>query len=257
MAFLERLRKAPARAVDVAGNMVAPDKIKFEFEWDGSLCRPSITNHDTKPLQLKNIILFDLAEHGLDPATPVYGEGFQMLAQNTGSLGKLDYRGPYPDAVHYKIPEPDGIPTVYGMMTLDLGKKGYVLLGFTSCKRFVGRFSFDGKLLRVSVDPEGLELAPGETWKLEEFIALACRIAMNCWTGLPLAFAKTIPLCRNRLSKTVSEVYLVWGGRVGQPKNHYRYRRALCGDIAGVALHSNRRRLLRLGRMAGTASAVW
>ena len=58
-------------------------------------------------------------------------------------------------------------------MTLDFPVGGHLLLAFTSCHRFIGRFSFDAKQLRVSVDSEGLELAPGETWKLEEFLALA------------------------------------------------------------------------------------
>ena len=59
------------------------------------------------------------------------------------------------------------------MMTLDLGGGGQALLGFTSCRRFIGRFSFDAHVLRVSLDPEGLELQPGETWKLEEFLAVS------------------------------------------------------------------------------------
>jgi len=171
--FLARLKAAPTRVEDLEGKVLGAEQVKVERIWSGELCEASITNVGKEPVKLKNIILFDMAAHGLNPATPVYGEGFQKLAQSTGSLDQLSWRGPYPDVKHYKIPEPDGLPTVYGMMTIDLDRQGYVLLGFTSCKRFIGRFSFDGKQLRISVDPEGLELAPGETWKLEEFIAVA------------------------------------------------------------------------------------
>jgi alpha-galactosidase len=78
----------------------------------------------------------------------------------------------YQDRGHYRIPEPDGLRTVYGLMTFDFGAGGHAMLGFSSCKRFVGRFSFDARRLRISVDPENLELAPGESWDLEEFMVL-------------------------------------------------------------------------------------
>ncbi len=171
--FLEQLKSAPSRVEDKAGNALKPEQVMVERVWNGELCTASIRNVGKEPVRLRNIILFDLPAHGLDPKTPVYGEGFQKLAQNTGTLEKLTWRGPYPDPAHYKIPEPDGLPTAYGMMTLDFSGQNHLLLAFTSCHRFIGRFSFDAKQLRISIDPEGLELSPGQTWKLEEFLALA------------------------------------------------------------------------------------
>jgi alpha-galactosidase len=131
-----------------------------------------LVNTGAEPRRLGNIILFDLARHGLDPETPIYGEGFQMLSQTGGTLAHPTPLGGYLDAKHYRIPEPDGWPTVYGLMTFDLGPDHQALLGFSSCKRFIGRISFTAESLRVSVDPEGLELAPGEAWPLEEFVLL-------------------------------------------------------------------------------------
>jgi alpha-galactosidase len=171
--FLSRLKESPVRVEDTDGKVLGPGQVKVKRVWNGDLCTVSIRNVGKESLRLRNIILFDLCEHGLDPKTPVYGEGFQKLAENSGTLSGLTWRGPYSDIGHHKIPEPDGLPTVYGTMTLDLGAKEHVLLAFTSCNRFIGRFSFDAKQLRISVDPEGLELAPGETWKLEEFTAIA------------------------------------------------------------------------------------
>lgn len=171
--FLSLLKGAPTHLEDTAGKVLGPEQVKVERVWNGDLCTASIRNVGKEPVRLRNIILFNLPAHGLDPKTPVYGEGFQKLAQNAGTLERLTWRGPYSDVGHYKIPEPDGLPTAYGMMTLDFPVGGHLLLAFTSCHRFIGRFSFDAKQLRVSVDSEGLELAPGETWKLEEFLALA------------------------------------------------------------------------------------
>ena len=171
--FLAALKKAPGRVEDAAGKTVDPACVRLTRKWRGDRCTASLVNHGKEPVRIGNILLFDLKEHGLDPAAEVYGEGFQMLAQNSGTLAKLSFRGAYPDAIHYRIPEPDGLPTVYGMMTLDLGDQEHILLGFTSCRRFIGRFSFNDHVLCVSLDPEGFELAPGETWQLEEFLAVA------------------------------------------------------------------------------------
>ena len=169
--FITRLKQAPARIEDTDGKVLDDSSVRLIRKWTGNRCVSRLTNIGKAPVRLGNIILFDLNPHRLDPAAPIYGEGFQKLAQTSGPLGKPDYFGAYPDATHYHIPQPDGLPTVYGMMTFDLGSGGQALLGFTSCRRFVGRFSFNERSLRVSVDPEGLELAPGETWPLEEFLA--------------------------------------------------------------------------------------
>ena len=170
-ALVRELRLAPGR-VEGANGAVLP-ALRLERNWTGDRCYAKLVNTSQVPVRVGNVILFDLAQHGLNPATPIYGEGFQKLAQTGGTLAKPIAIGSYPDAKHYRIPEPDGWPTVYGIMTLDLGAGQQVVLGFSSCKKFIGRISFTTKSLRVSVDPEGLELAPGETWSLEEFVALA------------------------------------------------------------------------------------
>lgn len=171
-AWAARLREAPGVVQDVAGNPLTAEQVRLERRWRGGFCSATLTNLGSEPVRLGNVILINLERHALPPDTPVYGEGFQKLAQSEGTLERLTYRGPYPDATHYRIPEPDGLPTVYGMMTLQAGGE-HVLLGFTSCRRFIGRFSFNGETLKVSVDPEGLELAPGESWELEEFMAVS------------------------------------------------------------------------------------
>ena len=137
------------------------------------------------------MVLFDLALQ-LAPETRLYGEGFQMLTQTGGTLGKPVDLGNYTDAKHYKLPTPEASRTLYGMMTFapppakttpaGLPRRGprsagghdktevvNFLLAFTSCRRFSGQFYLHDRALQVVVDTEGLELRPEASWDLEEF----------------------------------------------------------------------------------------
>ena len=159
----ESFKRAPFRVV-LSGAADAGHVIRLVRTWDGSgVCRSTLTNTGTKAAAIKEVILFDVP-HALPPETPVYGEGFQMLSQNGGTLGQPVNLGNYTDAAHYKIPEPEGARVMYGLMTL-----ASLVLAFTSSRRFVGRFYVRPSSLQVVVDTEGLTLAPGERWTLEEF----------------------------------------------------------------------------------------
>src|SRR5581483_7748458 len=104
--------------------------------------------------------------------THLYGEGFTMLSQTDGTLGKPHDLG-LTDRKHYRIPQPDDATTLYGLVTFAPPGGGHVLLAFTSCRRFVGRFYVRPKSVQVVLDGEGQTLAPGQTWELEEFTAAA------------------------------------------------------------------------------------
>src|SRR5260221_2681980 len=86
-----------------------------------------------------------------------------MLSQTAGTLSHPVDLG-YSEPKHYKIPQPEGVTAASGLLTL-----GTTMLAFTSCRRFIGRFFLTSRQLDVVVDTEGLELAPGESWTLEEF----------------------------------------------------------------------------------------
>jgi len=103
-------------------------------------------------------------------AAALYGEGFQMLSQTGGTLGMpLDY-SQYTDAKHYRIPEAAGARAYYGLLTLTPPGRETSLMAFTSCNRFSGKFVIRGSSLRAVVDCEGLSLAAGQTWTLEELM---------------------------------------------------------------------------------------
>jgi len=168
--FLERLKAAPAKVILANGSPADPAAVKVEYAWKGGACRPRLRSTGNTTLRVGRVDLFDF-QHGLPPDTRIYGEAFQMLAQTGGTLERPEDWGSYPDRSHYQLEEPDGLRTAHGALLLHLAGSEKVLLGFSSCRRFDGRLSFDGRRLLVSFDGEGMELAPGQTWEMEEFIA--------------------------------------------------------------------------------------
>jgi alpha-galactosidase len=144
------------------------DRVKLSRRWVGPICKTELVNRGRQPVQIKEVVLFDLRPN-LPPSTRLYGEGFQMLSQTGGTLEKPQDLGNYTDAKHYRIPMPAGASTFYGMMMLSPATDANHLLAFTSCRRFMGQFYLQGESLKVVVDTEGLEIKPGESWPLEEF----------------------------------------------------------------------------------------
>ncbi|HEX6729106.1 MAG TPA: glycoside hydrolase family 36 protein [Pyrinomonadaceae bacterium] len=142
--------------------------IKIVRRWNGSLCRSELRNLGKEAVKIKEVVLFAL-DLSLPTSTRLYGEGFQMLSQTGGTLGQPQDLGNYTDAKHYRLPAPTGARAFYGMMMLSPSEGANHLLAFTSCRRFMGQFYLRDGSLQVVVNTEGLELAPGETWQLEEF----------------------------------------------------------------------------------------
>jgi len=172
-------------------------EVKLLRAWNGPLCRSLLSNEGNQSARIREAVLFDL-DLPLPAETRLYGEGFQMLTQNGGTLANPTDLGNYTDAKHYKLPAPEGARAFYGLLTLAEPLGGNFLLGFTSCRRFSGQFYLRGSSLQVVVDTEGLELKPGEAWELEEFnfqtgpdreqllASLAYRLSIN---HPPLRFA--------------------------------------------------------------------
>jgi len=165
---LESLRRAPGFAVLVGGADADPGQIVLDRVWTGELCRSSLTNRGSAPVAIKEIALFRL-DTAIPPPTEIYGEGFQMLSQTGGTWSSPTDIGGYNDRKHYRIPEPAGARAVYSLLTL-LGARKTSLLAFTSSRRFAGKFYLRPSGLEVLLETEGLTLAPGESWELEEFL---------------------------------------------------------------------------------------
>jgi alpha-galactosidase len=92
-----------------------------------------------------------------------------MLSTTSGTLGTPAWES-YRDAVHYRIPEPADALTAYGMVLLSPPYQGHLLIGFLSCKRFVGAINIWPDRVRVGFDAENISIAPGERWVLDPVI---------------------------------------------------------------------------------------
>ena len=151
---LQSFKQAPAHVVPLDDGVRAA-QVKLIRTWKGALCQSRLINRGSRPVRLKEVVLFDLSLT-LAPQTRLYGEGFQMLSQTGGTLGQPEDLGNYTDAKHYKLPAPAGTKACYGLMTLAPPEGDYHLLGFTSCRRFMGQFYLHDSALRVVIDIEGL-----------------------------------------------------------------------------------------------------
>ena len=165
----EAVRKAAGAVRTPKGP--APESVVLERDWEGDFCRSTLTNTGAEPVRVKEVVLFRVA-HALAPSTPFYGEGFQMLSQTGGTLGKPAAIGGYTDKRHYKLPEPGDATVVYNLLTLAPEPEGAdrLVFAFTSCRRFAGRFEIRRGSIAAVLDAEGLEIAPGERWELEEVL---------------------------------------------------------------------------------------
>jgi alpha-galactosidase len=163
----DSLLRAPSIVVPLVAGMDV-SRVRVERRWRGSVCESRVVNEGTEPVQIKEVVLFDLVL-SMPATTRLYGEGFQMLSQTGGTLGLPADLGNYSDAKHYNLAAPAGAKAFYGMMMLSPSTRDNHLLGFTSCRRFIGQFYLSYPSLKVVVDAEGGELRSGESWQLEPF----------------------------------------------------------------------------------------
>ena len=164
--YMQSLVNAPSSVV--SADKSALQRVRLIRNWNGPLCRSRVVNEGREPARLKEVVLFDI-NLTLPPVTRLYAEGFQMLSQNGGTIGEPADLGSYTDAKHYKMATPADGRAFYGLITLSPPQGPAHLMAFTSCRRFSGQFYLRGRSLQAVIDTEDLELAPGETWELEEF----------------------------------------------------------------------------------------
>jgi alpha-galactosidase len=164
--YMQSLVNAPSSVV--SADKSAPPRVRLIRDWNGALCRSRLVNEGGEPVQLNEVVLFDI-KLTLPPVTRLYAEGFQMLSQNGGTIGEPADLGSYTDAKHYKMATPADGRAFYGLITLTPPQGPTQLMAFTSCHRFSGQFYLRGRSLQAVIDTEDLELGPGETWELEEF----------------------------------------------------------------------------------------
>ena len=153
------------------GEGISADTVSIERVWHGETVSFSVRNLGAAPVRMDEILLFQ-GSHTLCGHTRVHAEGFTMLSQTVGTLRQPRPVTQYTDRDHYRLPEPAGWLTAYSLLYLSPRDQDPILLGFTSCHRFQGAIRFSDTRFEVVLDTEGRTLAPGTSWKLEEFAVL-------------------------------------------------------------------------------------
>jgi alpha-galactosidase len=153
------------------GKPVSPDEIRLDVHWNGHECHPTVTNLTSKTIALREVVLFTY-RHQLPPDTWVYGEAFQMLTQTVGTLASLHEIG-MGEQKHYRIPGPADAAVVTSLLTLSPTGRDHIVLAYTSCNRFIGRFYIRNGEIQAVVDMEGLSLKPGQVLELEGLVNLS------------------------------------------------------------------------------------
>jgi alpha-galactosidase len=186
-----RLRDSPGRIVSVLSGDGAEKQVEVARFWDGDFCRVNLVNRGHHPIKIKEVVVCETS-HQLPEDTSLYGESFQMLSQTGGTLGHPFDLG-YSEAAHYRIPRPADALAVSGLLTLSPRGQRSLLLGFSSCRRFIGRFFLYKASIQAVLDTEGLELGPGETWQGEELMVAAGDSRPGLLTRLAARVARNHP----------------------------------------------------------------
>ncbi|MFR9720419.1 glycoside hydrolase family 36 protein [Aeromonas diversa] len=161
--FLSSLRQSAVTQLPLPGLLVT-------HQWQERECRIRLDNVGASQVCPDYWPLFD-GQFGLAEA-PIYGEGFQMLAQTLGTWSAPEAVGRCPDAGDYRITRDQGFHTVHNLLLVQT-QAGWLLLAFGSCHRFGGEFRLypDGRL-QILMRTEGRALMPGQYWLSESLICL-------------------------------------------------------------------------------------
>jgi alpha-galactosidase len=224
---LTELKSSPARAEAGPGA-----DLSVERTWSGEFCRARVVNPGKAAARVRQVVLFDLPLT-LPGETRLYGESFQMLSQTAGTLA-APVNLSYDELKHYRIPQPPGVTKACsGMLMLTPPGQATTLLGFTSSNRFAGRFYLRPATLEIVADTEGLELAPGEAFELEEFMAVQGPRASELKAALAARSQRNHPSLRGAKPPTGWCSWYCFGPRV-TAQNVLENLDAIAGSFPGL-----------------------
>ena len=165
-----RARKAIVRRTN--GSTADDGTIEIRRSWQDRYLKTEITNRSSEKQQIREVVIAG-GVYPVEDDCRFYAEGFQMLAQYTGTLTQPRVIGKYgSDNQFFKIPDTvfsEGFYTVYNCLYLEPREQAALLMAFTSSHTYAGQFRFRGNFIEAVEDMEDRWLQPGETWVLDEF----------------------------------------------------------------------------------------
>lgn len=127
----------------------------------------SAENKSGESVKIDELVVYS-EKHGYAPSQRIYGEGFQMLCQSTGTVEKSYCFTMQSDEGHYKLPAREGFNTVYNLLAVQKSGSVCDMYAFTSCSRFKGKIYFNNETIEMVLDLEGMTIAPNKTIELEK-----------------------------------------------------------------------------------------
>lgn len=140
-------------------------EISFKIQKNGKITSFSAVSADGDKT-VKEIVLLDI-KNPFSADTKVYGEGYSMLSQYSGTVEDMKCIGCFDDTVHYKLPKKEGLNTVFNMALFNENGT-YTLIGFSSCFRFSGEIRFNKDVLQIVLNTENKTFFDGKEVKLED-----------------------------------------------------------------------------------------
>ena len=101
----------------------------------------------------------------------IYGEGFTMLSQYTGTLNEPRCMTKYDDFRHYKLNKSEGYNAVYNLLLIE-NNDNVDIFAFSSCRRFSGRIEWNSNEIRMILNLENISVKPRGRVQLENILVL-------------------------------------------------------------------------------------
>lgn len=123
-----------------------------------------------KNAKLKEAVLFN-GVHNFSHDTKFYGDGYQMLSQYSGAVGRFGTITGYTDKSHYKMPQTAGFKTVYNYALLGSGSET-LLIGASSGNRFRTEIRINKTHIQIVQCLEDIEFSADGKIYLEKMVIL-------------------------------------------------------------------------------------
>lgn len=144
-----------------------------EQELNSNEMRMFLRSTDIAPVRLYEAEVYtaEISALGFSENAMVYADNYQMFDQTYSKLRDISEHTPSTDKDHYKLPQTAGFFTAYNYIYIEETGR-CLLLGATSCERFVTEIRLNQKEIRVIQMLEGKEIPAGSDVSIESFCVI-------------------------------------------------------------------------------------